>query len=60
MMYRLWGAVLFDFMWMMQISYLLRIFLRGNYQRYIFLSLLVPILTLTVKISSTKCNVFKS
>ena len=26
MMYRLWGAVLFDFMLMMEISYLLRIF----------------------------------
>lgn len=26
MMYHLWGAVLFDFMWMMEISYLLRIF----------------------------------
>ena len=37
MMYRLWGAVLFDFMWMMEISYLLRIFLRKNYQRYNFL-----------------------
>lgn len=31
MMYRLWWAVLFDFMWMMEISYLLRIFLRKNY-----------------------------
>lgn len=31
MMHRLWGAVLFDFMWMMEISYLLRIFLRKNY-----------------------------
>jgi len=26
MMYRLWGAVLFDFMWMMQISCPLRFF----------------------------------
>lgn len=37
MMHRLWGAVLFDFMLMMEISYLLRIFLRKNYQRYNFL-----------------------